>query len=226
MKEYTDYYKADKGKHFILTEKGKEWASYRNYTVGEPIDEDDRYGYKSMVEDGALIEVDDPDWVTMPGYRAVYDSYGPKGKYTFDVGNHVVYPFREMAEAAASKFQPWENHSKGYVIDAVYEGKRPKPCREYKGKKVYNRDCWTYAFLPGSLVEEEIVNDAINCVPPVCMRSDCMQCGEPAGTRIDENGQGRNTYLTFKRISKDIYEYCGKCFKGENVIRGEEIPIV
>ena len=36
-----------------------------------------------MVDQGALIEVDDPDFVIMPGYRAVYDVHGD-GKYIFD----------------------------------------------------------------------------------------------------------------------------------------------
>ena len=227
MKPSGDYeYKADKGKHFVLTEKGKEWASYRDYEVGKPIDEDDTYASKSMVDQGALIEVDDPDFVIKHGYRAVYDVKGD-GKYIFDTCNPIVYPDREMAECAAKEFnnRPWRVNepNKAYVIDAIYEGKRPKQCREYNGKTVYNSDYWSFNRPIGSLVEENIVWDMINCVPPKCMRSDCMQCGEPAGTRQDETtGKWKNTYSTFKKVAEGIYEYCGDCFKGENVQHGNE----
>ena len=228
MKSYTDYeYKADEGKYFVLTELGKtECASYRHKEVGKPVDNDayfQTFANKRSVENGYLVEVDDPDWVEMPGYRAVYDVKGD-GKYIFNVGNPIVYPFKEQAEAAAKEFmsRPWNKGEKAWVIDDVYKGKRPKECREYNGKKVYNRDTWTYAFPVGSLVEEEVVDDAINCVPPVCMRSDCSQCGEPSGSRIDDKGNGKNTYETFKKIADGIWEYCGDCFRGENTQRGTE----
>ena len=228
MKPSGDYeYKADKGKHFVLTEKGKEWASYRDYEVGKPIDIFDTYGSKSMVDQGALIEVDDPDFVVMPGYRAVYDVHGD-GKHIFDTCNHIVYPDREMAECAAKEFnnRPWRiNEQKAYVIDAVYEGKRPKQCREYNGKPVYNSDYWSFNRPIGSLVEENIGWDMINCVPPKCMRSNCMQCGEPASEKIDDKtNKVRLTYATFKKITDGIYEWCGDCFYGENIERGKEVP--
>ena len=42
----------------------------------------------------------------------------------------------------------------------------------------------------------------------------------------DENGNGKATYSTFKRIAEGIWEYCGDCFRGENVKRGTELPYV
>ena len=42
MELRNNWYKADNGKHFVLTEKGKkECASYKHKTVGEPVDEYD-----------------------------------------------------------------------------------------------------------------------------------------------------------------------------------------
>lgn len=222
MKLYNDYeYKADKGKYFVLTELGKTWASYKNNEVGKPITDLPQYGSKRMVDEGALIEVDDPDFVIMPGYRAVYNYKG----YVFDVGNPIVYPLREQAEAAAREFDNRSWHKDGenaYVIEATYEGKRPRECREYNGKKVHNIDTWTCNYPVGTLAEEEVVDDMINCLPPACTRSDCSQLGEPKGTRIDDNGITRNTYITFKKIAEGIWEYCGDCFRGENVQRGTE----
>ena len=54
-------------------------------------------------------------------------------------------------------------------------------------------------------------------MPPVCMRSDCSQIGEPAAHKINDESIYKATYATFKRIAEDIWEYCGECFRGENV---------
>lgn len=48
-------YNTDKGFHFVLTEKGKTWVSYKNYKVGEPISDDDTWAPSKMVEDGVVI---------------------------------------------------------------------------------------------------------------------------------------------------------------------------
>lgn len=79
----------------------------------------------------------------------------------------------------------------------------------------------------GDLVDTDVVWSLMNCLPPVCMRNECMQVGEAYSTKIDDKtGQWRNTYTTFKKLSSKLYEYCGNCFCGENVERGIEIPIV
>ena len=224
MKPVGDYeYKADKGKMFVYTEKGiAECASFRCYKVGEEYE--DRYATKWMVEEGYLEEVDDPEWIVTKGYKVVYKH----GEHEICIGNYRVFADREMTERYMKGYQkkPWMREQL-YIVEDTYEGKQLKPCREYEGKRVYNWDYWTYEGAEiGDLVEEEIVDDAINAVPPACMRSSCMQCGEPSDTRIDENGIVRNTYSTFKKVAKGIYEYCGNCFRGENVQRGKEIPYV
>ena len=99
--------------------------------------------------------------------------------------------------------------------------------REYKGKKVIEMVDWTGDFNTiakvGDLIDDEIVWEMIECVPPACMRSSCMQCGEPYSHREDpDTGKWRATYDTFKKIDNGIYEYCGHCFCGENVERGKD----
>ena len=42
-----------------------------------------------MIEDGALIEVDDPDWVTLTGYIVVRDYKGKRFVNVFDIYNDV-----------------------------------------------------------------------------------------------------------------------------------------
>lgn len=227
MEKYREYYKATKGKHFVLTEKGvTEVASYRHYKVGEPLD----YGYSGEycvshrdVEEGYVIEENDPTWVTLPGYRAVYDIHKDGKTYTFDVGNHQIYHDKEMAELAVKEFdkRPWMEGRKGYVIDAVYEGKMPKKCREYNGKRVLNMDYWSYDRPIGSLVEEDIVMEAANCVPPRNFSNGYIQCGEPHSTKKEGN-----TYATFVRVNDNIWEWKGNCLAGKEEESGTAIPYV
>lgn len=93
--------------------------------------------------------------------------------------------------------------------------------KEYNGKKLITMKDWTESFdkiaEPGDFVEEDIVDSFINCVPPVCLRSDCTQCGEPYSYEEDPVSKTwKPTYTTFKRVTVGIYVYCGTCFYGEN----------
>ena len=99
--------------------------------------------------------------------------------------------------------------------------------KEYNGNKLITMEDWTDGFdeiaKPGDYVEEAIVDAFINCVPPACMRSSCMQCGEAFSHREDPNtGKWKPTYATFSKVENGIYEYRGNCFIGENVERGKE----
>ena len=216
--------KADKGMKFIVTQKGIDnSASLRRYKAGDDYEstyDDALHAFKWNIDYGYIEEVPDLDWIVTTGYKVVYKH----GEHEICAGNYRVFADREMAERYMKGYQknPWVREQL-YIVEDTYEGKRLKPCREYEGKRVYNRDYWIYDGAEvGDLVEEEIVDDAINAVPPACMRSNCMQCGEPSGTRIDENGIDRYTYETFKKVAEGIYEYCGDCFRGENVQRGNE----
>jgi hypothetical protein len=109
-----------------------------------------------------------------------------------------------------------------YLKEVEIEHEPLKPMRELDGKKVLNWDYYEPAALDvGDLVEADIVDDIIDCLPPACMRSDCTQLGEAMSSRIDENGRDRATYLTFSRVDKNTWRYCGCCFRGESVERGE-----
>lgn len=217
MRLRNGWYQADKGKHFVLTEKGKaEVASFHHKSVGEPTSE---YGTEAVhwsVENGYEIEVNIPDWIVKEGYEVVYDHNG----YTLTAGNPVVFPERILAEKYMEhyKSRPWFDHEL-YIREVVYEGRALKPCREYNGKQVYNSS-WYYgtdALNVGDLVEQEIVDNLMDSLPPVCMRSDCSQIGEPASHKEDTNGNYKATYATFKKVAEGIWEYCGDCFRGENV---------
>lgn len=98
----------------------------------------------------------------------------------------------------------------------------------YNGKEVLTQETFDYATAKiGDYVQQAVVDDAMNCVPPACMRSDCSQVGEPYSHREDpETGKWRATYATFKRVAggwpDGIWQYCGHCFQGENIERGKD----
>lgn len=98
----------------------------------------------------------------------------------------------------------------------------------FNGKHVWKQDNFTYeAVKVGDYVEQAIVDAAMDCVPPACMRADCSQMGEPYSARMDEKtGRWRDTYETFRKVGGEwpngIWEYCGHCFRGETVERGIE----
>lgn len=95
---------------------------------------------------------------------------------------------------------------------------------EYNGKKVFDLEEWNYYNnAVGDYATDAVVDDMLDALPPACMRSDCSQLGEPYSHREDpESGKWRATYATFKRVAKGVWEYCGHCFRGENVERGKD----
>ena len=96
----------------------------------------------------------------------------------------------------------------------------------HKGKVVLTQETFDYATVQiGDYVEKAVVDSAMDCMPPACMSGQCSQMGEPYSHREDpDTGRWRATYATFKRCpgTQDIWEYCGHCFRGENVERGRD----
>lgn len=96
----------------------------------------------------------------------------------------------------------------------------------YNNKEVWTEDNFDYSTVKvGDYVEQAVVDNAMDLLPPACMTSRCAQMGEPYSHREDpETGRWRATYATFKRVtsgSDGIWMYCGHCFQGENVERGK-----
>lgn len=88
---------------------------------------------------------------------------------------------------------------------------------------------WTANFddyvNPGDIVEEAIVDEFMNCLPPVSMLSVCAQCGEPYSHKKDPNNNKiRATYATFTRIDNDKWMYCGHCFANQTYPNGIKMP--
>lgn len=134
------------------------------------------------------------------------------------------FPTEDLAMKALAKLRTkslWRNE-KLFLEERAREGAELPPCTMYRGKPVYSPE-WYFsdALEPGDYVAEDVVDSLMNAMPPACMRGDCSQLGEPYSFRIDEDGNTRNTYWTFKRIAECVWEFCGDCFRGENVQRGE-----
>lgn len=87
-------------------------------------------------------------------------------------------------------------------------------------KKVYTEDFPYETARVGDLVTDEVIYEAINCMPPAFERSDCTQMGMIFSYQQDPpSGKYWPTYATFKQVADGIWEYCGTCFRGENVER-------
>lgn len=98
----------------------------------------------------------------------------------------------------------------------------------YNGKMVWTEDDFSYSSVQiGDYVEQAVVDNAMDCMPPACMRSDCSQMGEPYGHLFDPNtGALKAAFATFKKVEKGIWMFCGYCFRGENIARGITPPYV
>lgn len=98
----------------------------------------------------------------------------------------------------------------------------------YNGKKVFDTDEFDCGKATiGDYVSEQVVDDLMYMLPPVTFTSTLFQVGESYTQRYDtEKGKYRTTFITFKRVSNKVWEYCGDCFAGEHVKHGCSIPVV
>ena len=56
----------------------------------------------------------------------------------------------------------------------------------YNGKPVLTQDTFDYSTVKvGDYVEQAVVDNAMDCLPPACMTSQCSQLGEPYSHRED-----------------------------------------
>lgn len=74
---------------------------------------------------------------------------------------------------------------------------------KYNGKPIFTQENFNYSEAKiGDYVEQAVVDDAMDCLPPASMSARCAQMGEPYSHREDpETGRLRPTYYTFKRVA-------------------------
>ncbi len=75
---------------------------------------------------------------------------------------------------------------------------------KYNGKPIFTQENFNYSEAKiGDYVEQAVVDDAMDCLPPASMSARCAQMGEPYSHREDpETGRLRPTYYTFKRVAE------------------------
>ncbi len=139
------------------------------------------------------------------------------------VGSEGWVPTRRIANKLMEYYESRPLFKEDRIFMKSRERQREyEPVKQrFNNKPVYNSDyCYWNALRAGDYVAEEVADDFLNCMSAASDRANCLQLGEPADTRIDENGNARNVFLTLKKIEHGIWQYCGKCFRGENVERG------
>ena len=68
------------------------------------------------------------------------------------------------------------------------------------------------AASPGDYVEERIIDQMRDCLPPACMNFGFLQMGEPCSHELDpDTGKWKPTFATFKKDGQQ-WTYCGNCF--------------
>jgi hypothetical protein len=101
----------------------------------------------------------------------------------------------------------------------------------YNNKEVFTEETFSYSKAQiGDYVEQAVVDDAMDMLPPANMSSFSAQIGEPYSHHYDPKaGRFRPVFATFKRITSGpngIWQYCGHCFRRENEERGFDPPYV
>lgn len=185
-----------------------------------------KYQYEYKADNtGSTKEEDIPRCTTLTGYQVVFYHNGDR----LSAGNPQIFPTQKIAEVYKKYYssRPWCKEQL-FVEKVEYEGVPLSASRTYNGKEIIDEEHFygLDACEIGDYFTEDMVNQFMDLLPCACLRSDCSQIGEAVSWRIDENGDTKTTYATFKKIDEDIWEYCGDCFKGENQQRGMEIPYV
>lgn len=77
------------------------------------------------------------------------------------------------------------------------------------------------AAKPGDLVDEEIVEEFVNCLPPTTLRGDLVQAGEPYSHQYDpEAERWRATYTTFAKVDGE-WTYNDPLSYAELILNGD-----
>lgn len=221
MKKYANEYKADNGKQFVLRnvphkDKHATLSTYKEgYVFG-------KYVTCAYVDQGMVFEEDIPGWTKLKGYEVVYYIRD----YRCYAGNPQVFPTYKAAYTYKKNYASYKWFDNELFIEEIeYEGVPLGESKTYNGKEIIDEEHYfgLDACEIGDYFTQELVDDFINTLDPTCLRSDCTQLGEPVSHKINKKGKCKPTYATFKRVTEGIWEYCGDCFKGENVICGKEI---
>lgn len=79
-----------------------------------------------------------------------------------------------------------------------------------------NCGSWDEYCKPGERVDEGVADYFLNIMPPRIMKMGYFQVGEPHSTAVNPKTKRHSeTYATFLKAEKGVWEYRGHCFTGE-----------
>ncbi len=147
-------------------------------------------------------------------------------------GNGKWLPERQIAKKMMGfwkkQYAEW-----GWVEDLLIDTRRTeepdnrKPMDSFNGKPVYNWDHVYWEIMePGSYVDRAIYEHMLNVLPPAYWTRDVLQVGEPYSHKANPEHDNRceATYSTFVRVTDEVWEYRGHCFRGKTTESGTNIP--
>ena len=156
----------------------------------------------------------------MKTYSVVY----PIKQYQVTYKNHIPTEHAANIIIKKAKQLPYmQEHADSMSIIETEEPGERKKCRIHNGRHVLNEDYFYYdALCKGTLIEDDVVDELINSLPPRYLSHSLFQSGEPCSMRMDGD-KARNTYATYVRVDKNTWMFCEDCFYGESEQRGKEI---
>ena len=81
-----------------------------------------------------------------------------------------------------------------------------------------NCGSWDEYCNPGEVVDEGVADYFLNILPPRTMKMGYFQVGEPHSAAVNpKTKRYSETYATFLKVGKGMWEYRGHCFAGENM---------
>lgn len=110
----------------------------------------------------------------------------------------------------------------------TYKCDRADAPTEYNGKPIFTQENFDYSKAEiGDYVEQAVVDDAMDCLPPASMSAGALRwvSRTPTGrTRRPGDSVPPTTRSSVwpERGPNGIWQFCGCCFQGETVPRGRD----
>lgn len=209
MKKISHWYFAEKGKQFVLTEKGKaECESYENCIIGQPVGKFPDEAIWWAVEKGYVVEQDIPGWTTLKGYQVVW--YWDKERVC--LGKVHIFPIYKAAENYKNFYESKKSCKQTLYIEEIeYDGVPLKEYHYYNGMEMVDKDHFygMDAHEVGAYFSEDILMEF-----PLeeVLKGSHYQIREAIDYKPNLIGSLCAVYPTFKRVASGVWEYIGNCF--------------
>lgn len=99
---------------------------------------------------------------------------------------------------------------------------------KYNGKPIFTQENFNYSEAKiGDYVEQAVVDDAMDCLPPASMSAGALRWANRTPTGRTRRPGGSGLLTTRSSVwpgewPNGIWQFCGCCFQGETVPRGKD----